>query len=163
MEKKWYQDWRSWVTIVLLLFVPTFFIGLVFMWCCAPWSRKTKYWVTGIFVGIPLIIMLISFLLTFATSGKKVSQAADYKRKADVEIIVSSAHKFCIEKNRCPSNLDELKQTDFSAYLRKIPTDPDTKKEYSYQLIKEGKDCLIKTVLSTGEEFSSYCMSTSLP
>ncbi len=63
MVRKWYQDWRSWLTIVLLLFLPTFLLGLVLMWCCTPWSKKAKWWITGVGIGIPLAVVLIPLVL----------------------------------------------------------------------------------------------------
>ena len=160
-ETPWYRDWRSWLTIILLLFIPISLLGLVLMWLVAPWSKKAKRWITVIYIGIPLVVMLVFFLINFLTAsspGGKMDQAADYRRKSDIENIASAAHNFCIEKNRCPSALDELTQEDYSGYLHKIPTDPTTGEEYSYQLINEGQDCVIKTTLSSDEILSRNCI-----
>lgn len=160
-ETPWYRDWRSWLTIILLLFIPIPLLGLVLMWFVAPWSKKAKRWITAIYIGIPLVIMLAFFLiylLTASSPGGEMDQAADYARKSDIENIVSAARNFCIEKNECPSALDELTQEDYSGYLHKIPTDPKTGQEYSYQLINGSQDCVIKATLSSGETLSRNCI-----
>ena len=158
--KKWYQDWRSWLTIILILFVPTFLVGIIFMWWQAPWSKRSKWWVTGIGLGIPLFGILISLLLVMASPRKPLSQAGDVARRASIQQLASAANKFCLDKNRCPSSLLELQQ---AGYVGDIPLDPTTKEEYSYQQTNNGIDCMIEATLSTGEKFTRYCVSQTVP
>lgn len=160
MEKKWYQDWRSWVTILLLFFIPTFLIGIIVMWLVAPWSKRAKWWVTGIGLGIPLLGILVSLLLVFVSPKKQLSSSNDDVRRAGVQEISTQARRFCLEAGRCPTNVLELQQ---KGYLGEIPKDPDTKADFSYQLTGDGKDCLVKAMLSTKEEFSRPCTSTYTP
>lgn len=160
MERKWYQDWRSWLTIVLLFFVPTFLIGIIVMWAAAPWSKKAKWWVTGIGVGVPLLGIIASLLILTINPGKQILKANDVKRRADVQEITTDARHFCLDQGRCPSTLSELVQR---GYLKSILIDPVTKAPYSYQLTSGGKDCLVKITLSTGEEFKDTCLSGSTP
>ncbi len=160
MEKKWYQDWHSWVTILLLFFVPTFLIGIVVMWFIAPWSKKAKWWVTGVGLGIPIVGVLASLLLVFASPKKQLSSAKDSIRRMDVQEISTQARRFCLEVGRCPANILEIQQ---KGYLKEISLDPDTKANYFYQVTGDGKDCLVKTVLSTKEEFSRSCTSSYTP
>lgn len=157
MVKKWYQDWRSWVTILFLVFVPTFIIGVIVMWLVAPWSKRAKWWVTGIGIGIPLLGILTSLLLIFVSPKKQMSKAGDLVRTADVQEISTQARRFCLEEGRCPASILEIQQ---KGYLGEVPVDPDTKANYSYQTTSDGKDCLVKTELSTGEEFSRPCTSS---
>jgi len=60
-KQNWREDWRSWVTIILLLIPGTFLIGLIVMWLAAPWSLKAKWWVTFI-VPILVVVGTILFL-----------------------------------------------------------------------------------------------------
>ena len=69
--KKWYQDWRSWLAILLMFFVPTFLIGVIVMWAVAPWSRKAKWWVTGVGIGLPLLGIIIAFFLVTLSPKNK--------------------------------------------------------------------------------------------
>ncbi len=160
MNKKWYQDWRSWVTIVLLFFVPTFLIGLIVMWFVAPWSKRAKWRVTGIGVGIPALGILISLLLVFASPKKPLSDAKDVIRRAGVQEISTQARRFCLEVGRCPTSMMEIQQ---KGYLKEIPVDPDTKTNFGYQLTSDGRDCTVKTILSTKEVFSRNCNSNLAP
>lgn len=160
MDKKWFQDWHSWLTIILLVFVPTFLFGLIFMWCCAPWSKKTKWWITGIGLGIPLMAILIPLLLVSASPKKQLLETADLSRRAAIQEITSSAHRYCVDKNRCPSNLAELKQ---DGYIKEMPLDPETNEEYTYHLLDMGKECMVEAVLGTGETFTLYCFKQVAP
>lgn len=155
MNTRWYQDWKSWLVIVLLLFVPTFLIGLILMWLVAPWSRRAKLWITGIGLGIPLIGIVISLLLVVARPQRQISIAADSVRRADIQQLAGSANRYCFEKLRCASSLLELKQ---GGYLSEIPVDPDSKQAYSYTVTPDGKNCTIMANLSDGTEFSRNCL-----
>ncbi|HUW24103.1 MAG TPA: hypothetical protein VMW04_00585 [Patescibacteria group bacterium] len=160
MGKKWYQDWRSWVTIILLLFVPTFLIGLIVMWFIAPWSKRAKWWVTGIGLGVPLLGILVSLMLVFTSPKNQLSSARDAIRRAGVQEISTQARRFCLDIGQCPTSIIEVQQ---KGYLKEIPVDPDTKADFFYQATSDGKDCLVKTTLSTKEEFIRHCTSSDAP
>lgn len=163
MEKKWYKNWISWLTILLLLFVPTFLIGIIVMWILTPWSKRAKWWVTGIGLGIPLIGIAVSLFLVFMspkkTAFQMTDQATDANRRSAVQTISSSATRFCLEKGRCANNLNELKSTGF---LSEIPIDPKTNLEYPYQILNSGKECKIEIELSDGKNFIKYCIDQTL-
>ncbi len=127
------------------------------MWLAAPWSKRAKWWVTGIGIGIPLLGILIFLLLVFKSPKKQLSSAKDAIRTAGVQEISTQARHFCLEEGRCPASILEIQQ---KGYLAEIPIDPDTKANYLYQATSDGKDCLVKTELSTGEEFSRSCISS---
>jgi hypothetical protein len=161
MERKWYQDWRSWIAMILLFFAPTTLIGIIFMWCCTPWSKKAKAWITGVIIGIPVAGILLSAILLTFKPKKATNSADDYKRRADIQEITNAAFKFCIDNGKCPATLLELKQ---AGYLKEIPTDPKTKKEYLYEPLREtgtGRvyNCTIKAILNDGTSFSRSCVS----
>jgi len=159
MKKKWYRDWRSWITILLIFFIPTFIIGIVVMWVTAPWSQRAKWWVTGIGLGIPLLGILATRALLLVNPTKQIFIATDVKKRADVQVISTGARSFCLEIGRCPNSIIEIKDKGF---IKEIPIDPNTKTYYLYELTNEGKDCVVKTTLSTKEEFSRPCISNSL-
>ncbi|MDO8341407.1 MAG: hypothetical protein Q7T59_05535 [Candidatus Woesebacteria bacterium] len=131
------------------------------MWAIAPWSKKAKWWVTGVGLGIPLLSILVSAALLFINISptKQFSAANDAKKRADVQTISTEARRFCLKLGRCPNNVLELKD---QGYLKEIPLDPETKTYYLYQLTGNGKDCLVKTTLSTKEEFSIPCTSSNI-
>lgn len=154
--KKWYQNWRSWVAIFLLLFAPTFLFGVIFMWCCAPWSKRVKWWITGIGIGIPLLGILAALMLLTVSPKKQFTKARDYQRREQVQDLATSARRYCLEKQICPASLEALQQ---AGYIKDIPVDPETEVKYSYQLLDSGNDCKIKIKLSTGEAFTRHCIS----
>jgi small-conductance mechanosensitive channel len=160
MNKKWYQDWHSWITIFLLFFVPTFLIGLIVMWLVAPWSKRAKWWITGIGLGIPVLGILLSFFLVLLSPNSRLSSAKDAIRRAGVQEISTQARRFCLDVGRCPINVIEIQQ---KGYLKEIPIDPDTKTNFIYQLTNDGKDCTIQTILSTKEVFSRSCNTNLTP
>lgn len=159
MQKKWYQDWRSWITILLIFFVPTFIIGIIVMWSIAPWSKRAKWWVTGVGLGISLLGILATGLILLVNPTRQISTATDVKKRADVQVVSTGARSFCLEIGRCPNFITEIRDRGF---IKEIPIDPDTKTYYLYELTNEGKDCVVKTTLSTKEEFSRPCISNSL-
>lgn len=131
------------------------------MWLVAPWNKRAKWWVTGVGLGIPVFAILASFLLVIVKLPKnQLSSAKDVVRRAGVQEISTQARRFCLEVGRCPISVIEIQQ---KGYLKEIPLDPDTKANFFYQVTDDGKDCLVKTVLSTKEEFSRPCTSSYTP
>lgn len=159
-DPSWYRNWRSWVAIILLVCVQPF-IGIALMWLIAPWSIKAKRIVAFIFIGLPIIIGLAFYFFIFRSAsvpGGAINQAADTKRKADVENISRAARSYCVEKQQCPPNLNALTQKDFTSYLYIVPTDPETGSSYMYELQNGDQKCLVKSILSTGEVFFRNCI-----
>ena len=120
------------------------------MWAAAPWSKKAKWLVTGIFIGIPLLGMIIAFVLGTGSPKKQLNNAADAVKKANVQELSQQGIRFCLEVGRCATGILELKQ---KGYLR-----PSTNYDsISYDQLNGGKDCVVQTTLSTNEVFSIKC------
>ncbi|OGE62547.1 hypothetical protein A3J19_00850 [Candidatus Daviesbacteria bacterium RIFCSPLOWO2_02_FULL_41_8] len=130
------------------------------MWLAAPWSKRAKWWITGIGLGIPVLAILASFLLLLAFPKKQLSISKDAVRRAGVQEISTQARRFCLNVGRCPTSVIEIQQ---KGYMGEIPVDPDTKANFFYQVTGDEKDCLVKAVLSTKEEFSRPCTSSYTP
>lgn len=154
--KKWYQDWRSWLTILLLFFFPTFLIGVIFMWVAVPWSKKAKWWVTGIGIGIPLIEIVIAFILVTASPKKQLNGAVDAVKKANVQEISQQGNRFCLSEDRCATGIQELQQ---KGYLNTSLNDASI----GYVQLNGGKDCVVQTTLSTSEVYSIKCFPVKSP
>lgn len=155
MQKKWYQYWQSWLTILLLLFVPTFLIGVIVMWAAAPWSKKTKWWVSGIGIGIPLIGIIVTFFLATASPKKQINAAKDAAIKAEIQNISQQANRYCVTVGKCPLSIAELQQ---QGYINKTATiDPSI----GYVQLNEGNDCTISAILSTKQIYSMKCYPTN--
>lgn len=154
--KKWYQDWRSWLTIILMLFVPTFLLGVIVMWAAAPWSKKTKWWVTGLAIGIPLLGIIFSFILITASPKKQLNHAADAVKKANVQEISQQANRYCTTVGKCAAGIEELQQ---KGYLTNQPI----YSSIGYVSLNGGKDCVVQTTLSTNQVFSIKCFPVKSP
>jgi len=160
MKKKWYQDWRSWIAILFLIFPLTSLLGLIIMWMLTPWPKKTKIIITIVGVIISLITAIIllvsgaSLLVGLKSYEGAKTKANDARRKADVSIITQGAKMYCAEFGTCPESTTEIVN---EGYLTEIPTDPETNQSYQYQQTQNGQNCQVSTVLSTEEEFSVPC------
>ena len=130
------------------------------MWLVSPWSKRAKWWVTGITLGIPLLGILASLLLIFVSPKRQLSAVKDAQRRASVQEISTQARRFCLDMDRCPDSVLELQQ---KGYIGEIPVDPDTKVGYFYQVTSDGKDCLVKAQLSTKKDFSGSCSPDYTP
>ncbi len=148
--KKWYQDWRSWLAILLMFFVPTFLIGVIVMWAVAPWSRKAKWWVTGVGIGLPLLGIIIAFFLVTLSPKKQINKANDAVKKANVQEVSLQGNRFCLTENRCATGIQELQE---KGYLN--PSFNDV--SIGYVQLNVGKDCVVQAKLSTNEAFSIKC------
>ncbi len=124
--------------------------------------RHLPLWRKVVLFALLLLIFLIPiFSGLFLTTKKprhQLDQAADAKRRADVAEIVSTARQFCLEKGRCPSNLQELQRT---GYLKQIPRDPATHREYFYRPRLNNRNCVVQATLSTHKTIVRFCFSTA--
>lgn len=78
--KEWYKGWRNIITILSFL---TFFwpLTIVIMWPLATWSKKTKLIITGVFLGLYVVVWLVAFGGTYLspiTFGADMSRALDF-------------------------------------------------------------------------------------
>ena len=156
MMKKWYQDWRSWVTIVLLFFVPTFLIGIIVMWAAAPWGKKAKWWVTGVGIGLPLLGIIIAFFLVTLSPKKQINTANDAIKKANVQEISQQGNRFCLAEGRCATGIQELKQKGYLNPSLNVDSVGDVQ-------LNGVKDCIVQATLSTNEIFSIKCFPVKSP
>lgn len=157
MKKKWHRCWQSWLTIIFLLFVPTFLIGVILMWTIAPWSKRTKWWITGIGIGIPLFGIIISLLLVSIKPTSQLNVTYDTQRKADIQYIGNTLQQYYLDNNQAPASVHELQN---KGYLKEMPQDPKSKTPYQFRLLDSTNVCVIEATLSTGEMFSRYCFNS---
>lgn len=165
MNKKWHQDWRSWLTILLLFFVPTFLIGVIVMWTVAPWSKKAKWWITGLGIGLPILTIIIALILLNSNPNKAlqqareksqqtinypdVNQALDYQIKSDISSIRSALELYNADNQKYPKSLNNL----VPKYTSEIKVNPYTKQAYQYVVGSDGK-YTISTKLTDGSLYS---------
>jgi hypothetical protein len=156
----WYKHPKSWIAIACLICIPIPIVGVVIMWIIAPWSIVVKRILATTFIVIPLVVLLSVYVLVSRAAdlpGGAIDQAADAKRISDIDLLARSAQVYCVEKQMCPAQLDELTQKDFSMQLGKIPTDSTTGNPYGYERIGLN-NCRITSTLSTGTEYAKTCV-----
>ncbi|OGY20944.1 MAG: hypothetical protein A2126_02765 [Candidatus Woykebacteria bacterium GWB1_45_5] len=73
----------------------------------------------------------------------------DQQRRNDVDTLNSALKSFYLKEKRPPDLLKEL----IPDYLKKLLTDPVTKKEYSYKLSQDKKSWQVAATLSNGNKF----------
>lgn len=136
------------------------------MWFVTGWKKSIKLIITFIIIGIPILAILMYLLILIINPKSQVitpviekslqnlPETKDVIRRDGIQKITTAATYFCIEQGRCPSNLEELKSKDYliRGDLQEIPVDPETKGGYFYQVTEDGKGCVAKAKLSTGED-----------
>lgn len=125
------------------------------MWAVAPWSKKAKWWVTGIGIGIPLLGIIISFFLVTVSPKKQLNAAKDAAIKAEIQNISQQANRYCITVGKCPLSITDLQQQGYMDKTAKI--DPSI----GYVQLNGGKDCTISAILSTKQIYSMKCYPTN--
>jgi len=89
-----------------------------------------------------------------ATQNQNINQAnqtagQDQQRKNDVFILNSALKAYFLDKEEAPGTLDEL-QPDF---IKDIPSDPEKKTSYNYQVSSDKKTWKVSAQLSDGSAF----------
>lgn len=74
------------------------------------------------------------------------SKARDARREADLRIVANALEIYFTEQGRYPNSLTKLAPK----YISIIPTDPLTKKGYSYQLREKGRSYVLSANLEKG-------------
>lgn len=153
----WYKDWRSWLTIFFLFFVPTFVFGIGTMWAWTGWNRKIKWAITLIY---PILLSAALFLLlTMSLIGgmprqpitgrpSALTQAYDVTRRFDFQLYEENLKKYYQQKERYPDTLSQLYEEGF---IKQIRVDPETKQGYLYQPTNNNQSFILEVALSTGE------------
>lgn len=77
-----------------------------------------------------------------------LSKARDARRESDLLLLRSALGLYLTDQGRYPNSLTKL----VPKYISILPTDPLTKKPYSYQVREGGKSYILKASLETGEE-----------
>lgn len=59
------EETKTIITVLLLILMPI--VGIIVMWFIAPWSKKAKWIVTAVFLGLialPILLMTFIFIWT---------------------------------------------------------------------------------------------------
>ncbi len=149
MTQPWYKDWKNWLVIILLIFSPTFIVGLILMWILTSWPKKTKLLLTFIYPAI-LILGTVIIFLTLLTKPNLIPSYNDASRRYNVQLLSTQAKKFCLEQGRCPSSVQEMTE---KGYMKDISAQYNPKIITTYESVDNGKNFIIKSILSSGKEF----------
>lgn len=108
-----------------------------------------------IIIGVVLFTSFIAqvYLEQRPTPEKKF----DAIKKSNTNLIKQLAKSYCIENKKCPMSLDELYSTGHTA-----PFESYRVEDYTYQPINNGEDCVVSTILSTGEKYAELCIGEKL-
>lgn len=79
----------------------------------------------------------------------QIQAEQDQQRKNDIDTINSALKSFYLKEKKAPESLKGL----VPDYLKKLPTDPVTKKEYGYNLSKDKNSWQVSAILSDGAKF----------
>jgi len=80
---------------------------------------------------------------------RQLESKQDQQRISDVATINSALKAYFLKEKKIPSALKEL----VPGYIAKLPTDPKTKKEYTYTAASDQKSWKVTAVLSYGKSF----------
>ncbi len=148
------EDTKTIVTVLLLLFV--FPLGLVLMWFWTKWPSWIK-----LLISVPIIILGFLFIVGVFTVANQ--RSLDQSRMADVRKISDEAGHYCFEHNTCfqgkyDSMMEFINLTNLELNIPLLDKDSN----YTYELTDGGKNCVIKSKLSSGEVYSINCMRFAL-
>jgi general secretion pathway protein G len=84
-------------------------------------------------LDVVVIIIVVGFFAILIIPGliNGPSRARDATRKSDLRAIKTQLESYYSEKGNYPAKLTEL-EAGATPFMKKVPTDPSTKKEYIY-------------------------------
>ncbi len=84
-------------------------------------------------LDVVVIIIVVGFFAILIIPGliNGPSRARDATRKSDLRAIKTQLESYYSEKGNYPAKLTEL-EAGATPFMKKVPTDPSTKKEYVY-------------------------------
>lgn len=110
--------------------------------------KATAYIVALLLPGLAVLGIAASMLLVAVNPARQIDQARDAVRKSDIINLQQAIGLYYTEGSVYPSNLSEL-----TGWISVVPKDPETKKDYVYQITERGKDYVLRATLSTGEVY----------
>lgn len=114
---------------------------------------KTKY-AKQIKVALGVLFFASLLLVAFKPAP---DPEGDKIKTANMSILKIISKEYCEEKNKCADSLSELFEAGYTG-----PFESFKHEDYTYRSIDNGKDCVISTTLSTGEQKPRLCIGDNL-
>ena len=102
------------------------------------------------------LILIVGMVFGFY-SGEASRNKSDALKESNVRLLRWAASKFCEERGKCATSFNELKT---NGYLSRIPLESFNQEEYFYEVLDNGKDCLIWAKLGSKLKSAKYAQST---
>lgn len=110
--------------------------------------KALAYIISLLLPGLAVLGIAASVLLVAVNPARQIGQARDAVRKSDIVNLQQAVDFYYAENSVYPTNLSEL-----TGWVSVVPKDPETKKDYVYQVTEGGKDYVLRATLDTGEVY----------